>query len=444
VKPVVEHLETRTMMSITVKPLETDSESNIRLVITGDSKNDTLLITDDPVAQEVRLVKNGVPQTIAYPGGTPITLFDVDLGGGNDKIFFDTYGDAISFNYTGETRSIHLDGNSGNDTIELTIPGGIIAGSEVAVDIDGDSGNDNITLNFNYLRDSVLDIDLKDGEGNDTSLVNLPNQLSSDGAYSPNYNSTVFFDADTGNGKNTLTVNAAASVYYDSLLDIDIKGGNSTGSSYDTLNLDFTNSIVEGKLFVAVNALNGDDRINMMADGLYIESVYRPVPLYATFAPVATFGINGNDGKDQITTTATTSGFYVDETAFLSFNLKGGNGDDRINTSLTGPIDVTAGGQLVLNIDGQNNNDTIATNLNFADKIGGGGGQLTMQIMGGQNTDKITLIATDLSTSGILFGPGANGAVLDGQSGTDKVFTNLTNFLTTPLIRNFEQTLLFP
>ena len=115
VKSVVEQLETRTMMSITVQPLQTDSESNVRLVITGDSKNDTLFITDDPVAQEVRLIRNGTPQTIAYPGGTPITLFDVDLGGGNDRIIFDTYGDAISFNYTGENRSIHLDGTSGND-----------------------------------------------------------------------------------------------------------------------------------------------------------------------------------------------------------------------------------------------------------------------------------------------------------------------------------------
>jgi hypothetical protein len=441
VKPVVEQLEGRTMMSITVHPLSQDSDGHQRLVISGDSKNDTLFVTDDPVNLEVRIVKNGTPLTVAYPGGTPIELFDIDLGGGNDRIEFEVYGDAITPTYVGEQRSISLDGDTGNDTIIATIPGGIIGGSDIAVDVDGDSGNDNITLNFTYLRDSKLDVDLKDGEGNDTSLVNLPGLLSTDGFASPNYNSTLFFDANQGNGKNTLTVNAATGIYYDSLVDIDIKGGNSTGGSFDTVNLDFTNSVVEGKLFVVVNTLNGDDKINTLMDGLYVESFN--TPSYAT-APTALFTLNGNDGKDVITTAATTSGFYVDETALLSFAVKGGNGDDKINTNFTGPINVEVGGQMVLNLDGQNNNDTISTQLFFGDKTGSGtggfgGGQITLQIMGGQNSDTINLLATDLSTSGILFAPGAFGMVLDGQTGTDKANVQVVNLLTPPLIRNFEQ-----
>jgi len=442
VKPVVEQLEGRTLMSITISPLQTDSEGHVRLFIRGNSSNDTLAITDDPIAGEVRLTANGVNSTIAYPGGVEIEIFDVDLKGGNDRLTFETYGDPINPVYVGQHRSLHLDGDTGNDTITVTIPGGIVDGSEVAVDVDGDAGNDNITLNFDAVYDSKLDIDDKDGDGNDTTLINLPTLLSSAGTAGPNYSSVVILDVNQGSGKNSLTLNAQAGVYYDGVMDIHVVGGNSTGSSFDTINLDLTNSVVEGKMFVNVNALNGDDRINMLCDGLYVESVYRQngQPTYAS-APTLVVNLSGNDGKDQITSTADTNGFYIDETGFLSFSMKGGNGDDKLNTNFTGPIDVTVGGQLLLNIDGQNNKDSIITRLFFGDFVAtttGGGGQATVQILGGQNEDSVVANITDLSTNGAAFGPGAFGAVIDGQSNTDKIVAQFTNLLVNPLVRNFE------
>jgi hypothetical protein len=451
VKPVVEQLEGRTLMSITISPLQMDSEGHIRLFIRGDSKNDTIHIEDDPGLGEVRITANGHDSTIAYPGGpgepnldpgNEIELFDVNLGGGNDTIIFETEGDPTGPVYTGEHRSLHLDGDSGNDTITCTIPGGITAGSEIAVDVDGQSGNDKITLNFDSLTDSKLDIDDKDGEGNDTTLINAPTLLSSDLSTAPNYSSVCIIDANTGNGKNSLQLNANSSVYYDGVMDIHVVGGNSTGSSYDTINLDLENSVVEGKMFVDVNALNGDDRINMRTDGLYVETEDRYTPLTYAPAPTLVVNLNGNDGKDQINSIADTNGFYVDETGFLSFNVKGGNGDDKLSTMFTGPIDVAFGGQLMLNIDGQNNKDTIETQLSFADSqlftSTGGGGQVTLQILGGQNEDNFKVLLTDLSTNGIAFGPGAFGAVIDGQSNTDKIFAQFTNLVKNPLVRNFE------
>jgi hypothetical protein len=440
VKPVVEQLEGRTLMSITVSPLQTDSEGHVRLYIRGNSSNDTLTIVDDPGAGEVRLTANGVDSTIAYPDpvAAQIEIFDVDLKGGNDRITFEVYGDPINPVYVAQHRSLHLDGDTGNDTILVTIPGGIVDGSEIEVDVDGDAGNDNITLNFDSLYDSKLDVDLKDGDGNDTSLVNMPTLLSTAGAAGPNYASVVIFDANQGSGKNVLTVNANSGVYYDGVLDMHIIGGNSTGSSYDTINIDVTNSIVEGKFFLNVNALNGDDRINMLCDGLYVETFNDAS--YAQ-APTMVVNINGNDGKDQINSTADTSGMYIDETGFLSFGIRGGNGDDKITTNFTGPIDVSVGGQLLMNIDGQNNKDTINTSVFFGDYVGttqGGGGQVTMQILGGQNEDNVKVLLTDLSSTGIAFGPGAFGAVIDGQSNTDKIFAQFTNLTVNPLVKNFE------
>jgi len=437
VKPVVEHLEGRTLMSVTTS-VRTDSESHLVLYMRGDSKNDTVNITDDPIAGEVRLVVNGSPSTIAYPGGVEFENFDVDLGGGNDKITFDVYGDPINPVYTGEQRSLHLDGNTGNDTISVTIPGGIVDGSDIAVIIDGDAGNDNTTLNFDTLYDSKLTIDMTDGDGNDTSLVNLPRLLSSAGTNSPNYNSVCLVDIQQGSGKNVLTLNSQSGVYFDSLLDIHVLGGNSTGSSFDTVNLDVTNSIIEGKMFVDVNTLNGDDKINTLCDGLYVETFNQQG--YAA-SPTLLVNINGGDGKDTITSKADTSGMYIDETGFAQFNIKGGNGDDKILTQFSGPMDVSVGGQLVLNINGQNNKDNIETQLFFGDFAGttqGGGGQVTLQILGGQNEDTMKVLITDLSTSGALFGPGAFGAIIDGQSNTDKIFAQFTNLTVNPTVRNFE------
>ena len=365
-------------------------------------------ITDDPAAAEVRLVANGVPSTIAYPG-VEIELFDVDLMGGNDEITFETYGDPIGPVYVGEHRSLHLDGDTGNDKITATIPGGIVDGSDIAVDVDGDAGNDTITLNFDSLEDSKLDIDDKDGEGNDTTLINMPVLLSSAAVNGPNYTSVVICDINQGNGKNVLTLNANSGVYYDGVMDIHVVGGNSTGSNFDTIKIDLENSIVEGKLFVDVNALNGDDKINMITDGLYVETTYRVTDLSYASAPTMVVNLNGNDGKDSITSSAETNGFYIDETGFLSFSMKGGNGDDKLATRFTGPIDVSVGGQFMLNIDGQNNNDSIDTQLFFGDFVAttqGGGGQVTLQILGGQNRDNVKVLLTDLSTSGVLFGPG--------------------------------------
>jgi hypothetical protein len=441
VKPVVEQLEGRTLMSITVSPLQTDSEGHVRLYIRGNSSNDNLAITDDPIAGEVRLVANGVPSTILYPGGVEIEIFDVDLKGGNDVITFDVYGDPINPVYVTQHRSLHLDGDTGNDKITVTIPGGIVDGSEIAVDVDGDAGNDNITLNFDAVYDSKLDVDNKDGDGNDITLINLPTLLSSAGTAGPNYASVVLVDANQGSGKNVLTLNSQSGVYYDGVMDIHVVGGNSTGSSFDTINLDITNSVVEGKMFVNVNALNGDDKINMLCDGLYVESVYRAnTPVYAS-SPTLVVNLSGNDGKDQITATADTNGFYIDETGFMSFSAKGGNGDDKLTTNLTGPMDVSIGGQLLINIDGQNNKDTIKTALAFGDFVAntlGGGGQVTLQILGGQNEDNVSALITDLSTNGATFGPGAFGAVIDGQSNTDKIFAQFTNLTVNPLVKNFE------
>jgi hypothetical protein len=325
----------------------------------------------------------------------------------------------------------------------VTIPGGVVDGSDIAVIIDGDVGNDNTTLNFDTLYDSKLNIDMTDGDGNDTSLVNLPRLLSSAGTASPNYNSVCIFEGNQGSGKNVLTLNSQAGVYNDSLMDIRVTGGNSTGSSFDTVNLDLTNSVVEGKMFVAVNTLNGDDKINMLSDGLYIETVERPgvYPSYAA-APTLVVSLNGGDGKDTISSKADTSGMYLDETAFAQFNILGGNGDDKINTAFTGPLDVSVGAQLVLNINGQNNKDSMNTDLFFGDfdplVTQGGGGQVTLQILGGQNEDTMNVIIQDLSTSGALFGPGAFGAIIDGQSNVDKITAHFTNLTLNPTVRNFE------
>jgi len=124
IKPVVEGLERRQLMSVTIQQFN-DSEGHNTLYIRGDSKNDTVSIVDDPASGTVSVVANGNATTWLYPDPLDkafgeIEIFDVDLKGGNDVINFTTNNDPIDPAYVGEPRAIHLDGDTGNDKINLT------------------------------------------------------------------------------------------------------------------------------------------------------------------------------------------------------------------------------------------------------------------------------------------------------------------------------------
>ncbi len=433
IRPVVEHLEGRQLMSVTITQFD-DSEGHHTLRIRGDGKNDTVTILDDNSLGQVNVVANGVPSTWFYPDPSDTTLgeievIDVDLKGGNDSISFSQSPTADP--YHSETRAIHLDGDVGNDTINFSLPLGLTKAASVTAQIDGDSGNDSVSFDIGDLHSSELDVDVTCGDGNDTVNGALPTLL--DGAQFANFAADVSVAIDLGNGKNTATLVAVNSVIQaNSVLDVDVKGGDSTGSNFDTITLDFNVSSVEGKLFVDVAALAGDDKITANLDALSVGTFDVDSPWDPTFV----LNVNGGDGKDQITAQALQIGLAVDEHAFASMTLRGGNGDDKINALFGTAVGVEAGGQFVLNVDGQNNNDTIVARLAFTDLAGAGGGQADVSIKGGQNTDNISFFAIDQSTNGIVFGPSLFGPLVDGQTGTDKATLVLGGI--TPTVRNFE------
>ncbi len=449
IKPVIEGLEARQLMSVTITQFN-DSEGHNTLRIRGDGKNDTVTIFDDNVNGQVDVVANGNPSTWFYPNFGDaafgeIEVFDVDLKGGKDSISFSN-----ATAYFAEPRAIHLDGDTGDDTINMDLTQGVSVDSHVTVQIDGDSGNDTITATVDSILSAVLDIDITAGDGNDYALVDIDGTTIS-GTVGPHYDSRVSVAVDLGSGKNLGRFNGyGTEVEGDSVLDIDFKGGNSTGSSFDDINVDLGHVYLNGKLFVDVTANAGDDKVTALIDGLaLVGKVYGDYESYYYYSPVAVFNLNGGDGKDNITVhnkfgSTTYEGTYVSAESFLSITVRGGNGDDKITLDLSENFDIQAGqdqgGQFVLNVDGQNNADTINTTIVFGDQVNaGGGGQADISIKGGQQADKVTVNATDNSTTKVLFGPSLYAFLIDGQTDSKDVANVFTVGLSqNPTVRNFE------
>ncbi len=459
VKPVIEGLERRQLMSVTVSPLFQDSEGHWTLRIRGDSKNDTVTIVDDPGAGLATVTANGfnggLPLDIAYPDASnpatgDIEVFDIDLKGGKDSISF-TNASA----YDGQTRAIHLDGDTGDDQINLDLSADLRNGSDITVQIDGDSGNDKVLAGLGDASDSKLDLDVTAGDGNDRVEV-YAYDLEIGGRNGPNYNSDVTVAVDLGSGKNVGHFHGYGTrLYADSVLDVDFRGGNSTGSSFDDILIDLGNTGVSGKLFVDVVAGAGDDKVNTRVDGMFVSDSGAE----DYYAPTVVINLNGGDGKDTINVTNNYQGYYnydglyLGETAFFSLTVRGGNGDDKLTTDFSYATDVEAGSQFVLNVDGQNNSDTINATINFGDltpvtapitaslvaQFVGGGGQADISIKGGQQADKVTVNASDDSTNKVIFGPSLYSFLIDGQTDSKDVANVFTVGLSqAPTVRNFE------
>ncbi len=448
VKPVVEQLETRTLMTVTITEIE-DSSGIPALFIRGNSANDTLLINDDPESGTVQIIANGQVRTYGPDEDTDgdgdidgeddgeIEVFDVDLGGGTDSI---TY--TLDDQYVENDRSFHLDGGSGNDRIFINQDEGAFQNAELDVLIDGDSGNDTITVNLPYLVDSKLDLDVLAADGNDIVNIDVSDYL--EGAYTASH---LFIDVDLGSGNNLLNVIGEADAYYDSVFDLDVKGGNSTGSLRDTVNITLP-TYLNGKAFIDVSLGAGDDRLNITGDvyAYMFEGVtelpYEEVAYAYTYGtPVLAVNVNGGTGHDQLNVTSST--VFLDSTALVSFQIKGNDGNDRINVNLGGAfaddettdgdadgIDVEQGGKLIVNLDGQNGNDIVNGTFVVDDteqefgRGGIGGGSLDIALKGGQQLDSMSLRVIVSSATQPTFGP-MGYILLDGQSNTDRATINV-------------------
>src|SRR4051812_4960137 len=109
VRSTIEPLESRTLLSVTIKPV-TGASGMPGLQITGNKSADNVLIVDNQVDGTIDVTANG--KTTQYTG---IESFSVDLEGGNDKLEYNlvTAGPA-------EARAVRLDGDSGDDRIVFT------------------------------------------------------------------------------------------------------------------------------------------------------------------------------------------------------------------------------------------------------------------------------------------------------------------------------------
>jgi hypothetical protein len=416
---VVEGLESRRLLSVTIKPT-TDALGNPGLKITGNGSKDTVVIADDQVNGTIDITANG--KTTHYTG---IVSFHVDMGGGNDKLEYDL----ITAGGPTEGRTLHLDGDAGDDRVVFTsiydeeaassvVANGAPAGlAELDVELIGGTGNDTILADVNYLSDINVTFDVEAGSGIDTVGISLGALSAGDAVEAP----TLFLNVDLGSGKNALNIEVGEQEV-GTVVAINVKGGDSTGTNVDRVNIDVGPSVT-GAVSLDVNLGAGDDTLSV--DGEISTGGGEPT--------TTEFNLNGGDGKDKMSLTL--DGVYGDGFSFTNLQVKGGNGDDTLTGDLS-HIFVAEGGELTVAVDGQNGADTINGSFAFTADLSAivapsapqsllaaavtgvlTPGTIDISLRGGQQNDRFNVFAAteeEVLDSG---GP----ILVDGQSGTDKI-----------------------
>ena len=132
--------------------------------------------------------------------------------------------------------------------------------------------------------------------------------------------------------------------------------------------------------------------------------------------------IDGGNAADLIDLSVTQTnalGVFPDD----SFNVTGGQGNDRITFAYTG--DVPASTVLDVTLDGGADNDSITANFNFSGLAPTGSIHRNIHLLGGSGNNALTLLGLGLGTD-------PNDVVtIDGGPGFDVCFTNVATALIT-------------
>lgn len=166
------------------------------LVISGDDKANTILVTGDGTGAVTVTLDTGTPQTF-----TGVKHLDIHSGKGNDSVTL-TYatgvtqphlnvdlhtedGDDVVNATFGAITNSHLDFNAhlgkGNDAFNLGMNGAVTGKSDAHFTADGEKGDESFTVNAtgaDVASTAKLSFDLNGHEGTQTTTVNYAGKVN--------------------------------------------------------------------------------------------------------------------------------------------------------------------------------------------------------------------------------------------------------------------------
>lgn len=443
----LEALENRIVptVSVAVDP------GTLTLSLKGDNKNETVIILETPGTTSVNIDNNGdgtldqFLDSYVFMGGIrSFNHFNIDLGGGNDKIEFRAMHDLTSL------RDFQISDTKGDNSFTFDANGFAIS-SQLNVQFTGGKGDDAVTVQLNKLDGANVNISLNQGAGNDEfsmlsrgDVVNSAitvNQVGGDGNdaanifYQPEANylsssTSVTFDGGRGNDGFNTSINSSR-----------ITGGStmnfsaSMGDGSDVLNYRLNSHLADagstGSAALHANLGDGNDTFTSTLGydaGLIVAGSQ------------AVFQVDGGAGDDF---------FFVAPVTFnnndlvldgdVQYYLNGGTGRDNITFATTDILGNTnhalvlgSSAHFVVQIDGGGDADKIAVVLNLFPTAPGLTNRAVVTVLAGAGNDTV-----NFTGAASPLAPNLGSVTIDGGTGTD----TYVELLLTPFNRtviNFE------
>lgn len=405
----VETFNDRIVPAVVFTQLDLDGDGatdDIRIV--GDGQNSKITITDNGANQvQIQIDANGdgdyndagkgdLSNTFNFSADSMV--LEAQLKGGKDSFDY-----IVANNTSASARTVVVDLGSGNDSFNWnTSANDVLNLSRISIDVTAGSGADTINVSFDEVRKSQISVKVDAGAGNDKYDVKF--DRIDDGA-------SVDMHTELGAGLNIHNADINEVGFGDKgTLDMVIVGGNQK----DTVELRMHDDIGDGtkasRFSAVIDLLGGNDIFKALFDAT--GNVFR-----VDDHSQASFVVRGGAGHDTILAGQNGTGtIRIDPDALLSINLDGGVGHDNVVADFGSANLWELIGMLQIRMDGGIGNDTmtclLANNSNST-------GTYDVAVRGGAGNDTMTFNL--VNTNGTpTYGP-ANGAVLDGGTGTDSL-----------------------
>jgi|GEM_PF-4746323 len=428
-RPVVELLESRLTLSVSVTPF-TDPSGAEGLRILGDGGSNTVEITDDGTTGSTTVVADGITSEF----DKQFAIFDINLAGGNDRLTFDPVGDI-----DGRDLSLQVALGSGNNQFAFN-PSKvqILNHSSVALDVLGGNQNDFLDVHFGPIADSTVNVSANLLGGNETSLVGnvvTPGSISFAGGIR---SSSVDVGVDLGTGNNNFRFDFGSDLgkldtFGPSTMNVGIVGSQ---RSQDRDNVVF---FADGEansgstLNVGVNLQDGNDNFQGIFDANTFE-IDDDDEANPFTGGAAHFSVDGGAGNDALSMKSINQEHTIELTGLFDIQMRGGSGRDLVNVDFGGPGGFANDDEefeqqarnrsFRLRIDGGDGSDAILVDLaNTSDPDLGATFSYDIAIQGGAGTDVISFAGNNPladTDNGPAFGP-AGKVLLDGGFGIDFV-----------------------
>jgi hypothetical protein len=382
-----------------------DANGSQDLRILGDAGNQILRIVDDPTAliTTVWLDCNGdgdfTDAALGEVNGTvygQFELFDLRLTAGNDDVTIEVPEKAA---YLGQNRNIAVQLGSGTNRFRYDHPGGVhpppsFVSSRMTIEVLGGAGADDVGFRFNGARSSliVLRADLQGGP--DQVSVTTPDIARYEQA------SVVDIELKLGQGDDTIHYAPTADLFEDSVYRVTILGEG--GADVVT---GFAAGLVEARLFLNVDLGPGNDTLT-----------WNPPPMVGDTGRVY-INITGGAGADTVAIVPASAGFTSTLNGRVEIFVHGDDGDDVLTVDLSPDISNSdVDGTVRVHVDGGAGDDTIrVAQVSNA----GSDGLYDFLLRGGPGADDVQLSFQN-NGANVAANYTVGAALLDGGFGTDE------------------------